>query len=47
MNTIQGHGENVVGILEGSDPVLKNEYVVMSAHLDHIGLARRCPTVTT
>ncbi len=34
-----GHGENVVGILEGSDPVLKNEYVVMSAHLDHIGLS--------
>ncbi len=33
-----GHGENVVAILEGSDPVLKNEYVVMSAHLDHIGL---------
>jgi hypothetical protein len=33
------HGENVVGILEGSDPVLKNEYVVISAHLDHIGLA--------
>jgi hypothetical protein len=33
------HGENVVGILEGSDPALKNEYVVMSAHLDHIGLS--------
>jgi len=28
---------NVVGILEGSDPALKNEYVVYSAHLDHIG----------
>jgi hypothetical protein len=35
-----GHGENVVAILEGSDPVLKNEYVVMSAHLDHIGLSQ-------
>ena len=35
----QGHGENVVGILEGSDPVLKNEYVVISAHMDHIGLS--------
>jgi Zn-dependent M28 family amino/carboxypeptidase len=33
-----GHGENVIGMIEGSDPVLKNEYVVMSAHLDHIGL---------
>jgi hypothetical protein len=34
-----GHAENVVGILEGSDPVRKNEYVVISAHLDHIGLS--------
>jgi len=38
-----GHGENVVGILEGSDPVLKNEFVVMSAHLDHIGLSAPLP----
>jgi len=29
---------NVVGILEGSDPVLKEEYVVFSAHMDHIGI---------
>jgi hypothetical protein len=34
-----GHAENVVGIIEGSDPVKKNEYVVISAHLDHIGLS--------
>ncbi len=39
----QGHGENVVGILEGADPVLKNEYVVISAHLDHIGLSAPLP----
>jgi hypothetical protein len=29
---------NVVGILEGSDPVLREEYVVFSAHMDHIGI---------
>jgi len=34
-----GHAENVVGILEGADPARKNEYVVISAHLDHIGFA--------
>jgi hypothetical protein len=28
---------NAVGILEGTDPVLKNEYVVVSAHMDHVG----------
>ena len=37
------HAENVIAILEGSDPVLKNEYVVISAHLDHIGLAAPLP----
>jgi Zn-dependent M28 family amino/carboxypeptidase len=29
---------NVVGILRGSDPKLRNEYLVYSAHLDHIGI---------
>lgn len=29
---------NVVGIIEGSDPQLKIEYVVYSAHLDHLGV---------
>jgi Peptidase family M28 len=28
---------NVVGVLPGSDPQLKNEYVVLTAHLDHLG----------
>jgi hypothetical protein len=28
---------NVVGILEGADPKLKNEYVVIGAHYDHLG----------
>ena len=31
---------NSVGILEGTDPKLKNEYVVFSAHMDHIGVTR-------
>lgn len=29
---------NVVAKLEGSDPALKNEYLVYSAHLDHLGV---------
>ena len=28
---------NVVGILEGSDPALKNETIVIGAHYDHLG----------
>ncbi|MDF1667782.1 MAG: M20/M25/M40 family metallo-hydrolase, partial [Planctomycetota bacterium] len=29
---------NVIGILPGSDPVLKNEYIVIGAHYDHVGV---------
>lgn len=29
---------NVVGLIEGSDPLLKSQYVVLSAHLDHVGV---------
>ena len=30
--------QNVAGILRGSDPQRRNEYVVVSAHLDHLGV---------
>lgn len=30
--------QNVVAKLEGSDPALKKEFVVLSAHIDHIGI---------
>lgn len=30
--------ENVLAFIEGSDPVLKDEVVVISAHYDHLGL---------
>ena len=30
---------NTIGILEGSDPKLKSEYLVFSAHMDHVGTA--------
>ncbi|MBX7151911.1 M28 family peptidase [bacterium] len=29
--------ENVLGYIEGSDPILKNEVIVVSAHYDHLG----------
>ncbi len=29
---------NVAGYLEGTDPVLKNEYIVIGAHYDHLGM---------
>ena len=34
---------NTIGILEGSDPVLRNEYLVFSAHMDHVGITPGLP----
>lgn len=31
---------NVVGVIRGSDRKLRNQYVVLSAHLDHLGVGR-------
>lgn len=32
-----GDRNNVVGIIPGSDPALRDEYIVLGAHFDHIG----------
>ena len=37
----QGTARNVVAILRGSDPVLRNEYVAIGAHNDHIGIRKQ------
>ena len=42
LHTVSRHeaitSPNVVAVLPGSDPKLKNEYVVYSAHVDHLGV---------
>ncbi|MBN2571762.1 MAG: M28 family peptidase [Ignavibacteriales bacterium] len=30
--------KNILGIIEGNDPVLKNEYIVIGGHYDHVGV---------
>ena len=30
--------QNVIGIVEGTDPDLKHEYIIYSAHYDHVGV---------
>ncbi len=32
------HTANVVALIEGSDPILKNEFITLGAHLDHLGI---------
>ncbi|HSI17944.1 MAG TPA: M28 family metallopeptidase [Sphingomonas sp.] len=41
------HSANVAGLLPGSDPRLKDEVVVLSAHLDHLGVGRADTTGDT
>ena len=38
IKTTSVESANVIGKLPGNDPTLKNEYVVISAHVDHIGI---------
>lgn len=38
MNRSRVTSENIAGVLPGSDPKLKGEYVVATAHLDHVGI---------
>lgn len=33
---LKTEGANVIGWVEGNDPVLKNEYIVLGAHYDHL-----------
>jgi hypothetical protein len=40
MKTERIEAPNVVGMLPGTDPKLRNQYVIMSAHLDHLGKGR-------
>ena len=38
-NTVQHlESENVVGVVRGADPALRDEYVAFSAHWDHLGI---------
>jgi Peptidase family M28 len=43
-NVKLGHSQvespNVVAVRSGSDPILKSEYVIFSAHLDHLGVGQ-------
>ena len=35
------NASNVVGVIEGSDEKLKEEYVIVSAHYDHVGVGKQ------
>jgi hypothetical protein len=35
--TREAQGRNVLGLLPGTDPTLKDEYIIIGAHYDHVG----------
>jgi len=39
-NRVKVTSQNVVGLVEGTDPKLKNEYIIYSAHYDHVGIGQ-------
>lgn len=34
------HSQNIVAIVQGWDPILKNEFIVIGAHYDHLGFSK-------
>lgn len=38
MDTKASTPPNVIGLIRGTDPVLADEYVILSAHFDHVGI---------
>jgi Peptidase family M28 len=34
------HAPNTIGVLRGSDPQLRDEYLLITAHMDHVGVGR-------
>lgn len=41
LSTFKETAFNIVGVVEGNDPVLKNEFIILSAHYDHIGFDKK------
>jgi aminopeptidase YwaD len=37
ISLVNRKGKNIVGMIPGSDPVLRNEYIIIGAHYDHLG----------
>ncbi len=38
LSNFNGLAYNIVGLVEGNDPVLRKEYIIIGAHYDHIGV---------
>jgi Zn-dependent M28 family amino/carboxypeptidase len=41
LTNFKGTTFNIVGVIEGTDSNLKNEYIILGAHYDHIGISKK------
>ncbi len=41
LQEVRRQGHNVAGLLEGSDPAVRHELIILGAHFDHLGLGGR------
>jgi Zn-dependent M28 family amino/carboxypeptidase len=39
-STAKAEADNVIGVLRGSDPAFRDQYVLATAHLDHLGVGQ-------
>lgn len=40
LKNFKGTTFNIVGVIEGTDPILKEEFIILGAHYDHIGVSK-------
>lgn len=40
-SSISKYSQNVIGVIEGTHPTLKKEYILLSAHYDHVGTGKK------
>lgn len=40
LKNFKGTTFNIVGVIEGTDPILKEEFIILGAHYDHIGISK-------
>ena len=40
LNNFKGTTFNIVGVIKGTDPILKEEFIILGAHYDHIGITK-------
>ncbi len=41
LTNFKGTTFNIVGVIDGDDPILRDEFIILGAHYDHIGISEK------